>query len=468
MLGSDGDAGLEAAAPNPTSQGTVPADPPAADPAGKVKGKVKAKGKGKGKGAEAAPPPRVLTAEEIAIAQAQQLAWRPPPARRNNLNPAAAVAAGDAPARRPAELNLSPSARLDKARVSVMPFVLAPAGVHVGDLPSQCVVVLGLMRVLTLDLCMHWVSAQPVVAAFAHLASDGIGGSAERAREGILHCLRRCLLEVSRRRTPGGLLLFRLTDAGHRAAAWVHKFGFTLDHEAIARVIALPVRHAREARFFHPAQKAGVTMKWLADSFVELSKQEVAEPIVVGDLIPDLCQGDVFGANSTSLILELQIGAIVNILDNRRPEWMEALEKNDFAHPVFQHTGEEVARLRRVQWIGFAVPDNAEAATCAALHTQLVTLFEFITANRQRGNRVYIHCRQGRSRSMCVTLSYMVAHHGLPLAKALRRVKDLGRSTHIMNFGFQGICSKVEEQRFPEAKARGALYNWVGQTRKKI
>jgi hypothetical protein len=83
MLGSDGDAGLEAAAPKLTSQGTAPADPPAADPpaadpVGEGKLKVKAKGKGKGKGAEAAPPLRVLTAEEIVIAQAQQLAWRPP------------------------------------------------------------------------------------------------------------------------------------------------------------------------------------------------------------------------------------------------------------------------------------------------------------------------------------------------------------------------------------------------------
>jgi hypothetical protein len=50
---------------------------------------------------------------------------------------------------------------------------------------------------------------------------------------------------------------------------------------------------------------------------------------------------------------------------------MGALTTHDLEHPVIQCNAQEVARLFKVQGIGLAVRDSAEADTGVALHNPL-------------------------------------------------------------------------------------------------
>jgi hypothetical protein len=85
---------------------------------------------------------------------------------------------------------------------------------------------------------------------------------------------------------------------------------------------------------------------------------------------------------------------------------------------------------------------------------------------RFKKRRVYIHCRQGKVRSVCVTLCYLM-RCGLTLNEAMARVRLFGRDCRQLiderQVSFRAVCTLVEDEMY-RGTSRGGGYR-VGPTK---
>ena len=51
----------------------------------------------------------------------------------------------------------------------------------------------------------------------------------------------------------------------------------------------------------------------------------------------------------------------------------------------------------------------------------------YLLERTERGEKVYIHCKAGRTRSAAVTLCYLIAHYGLTIEEAFERLRRARR-----------------------------------------
>jgi protein-tyrosine phosphatase len=74
----------------------------------------------------------------------------------------------------------------------------------------------------------------------------------------------------------------------------------------------------------------------------------------------------------------------------------------------------------------------------------------FVTAQREAGRPVYVHCRNGASRSIMVVTAYLMARDGVSRDEALARVRGK-RPEARPNPGFLRLLKEWEGARTPPA-----------------
>eukprot|EP01062_Namystynia_karyoxenos_P069414 TRINITY_DN64916_c0_g1_i1.p1 TRINITY_DN64916_c0_g1~~TRINITY_DN64916_c0_g1_i1.p1 ORF type:complete len:245 (+),score=56.80 TRINITY_DN64916_c0_g1_i1:76-810(+) len=122
-------------------------------------------------------------------------------------------------------------------------------------------------------------------------------------------------------------------------------------------------------------------------------------------------------------------------------------------HACLQHEGFDYLKVQ--------VEDHPDAP----IKDHFPPIFNYLDGCRQKGHRVFVHCRKGKSRSPTVVIAYFMRCLRIPFALAKDVVKRR-RSVVELNLGFTGQLEQFEQElgidlSLPFSHYKGALQEWA-------
>ncbi|KAI6661582.1 Dual specificity protein phosphatase 10-like [Oopsacas minuta] len=135
-------------------------------------------------------------------------------------------------------------------------------------------------------------------------------------------------------------------------------------------------------------------------------------------ILPHLVLGNVYDADNKQVLQKLNVGYIINV-----SEHIPFKFEKDFKY--------------------FRVPTKDN--TGANLTTYFNGAFEFIETARTKGSVVFIHCHAGISRSVSITIAYMIKYYKMGLYQAYNFIKAR-RPCVAPNLNFMGQLLAFEKQ----------------------
>jgi hypothetical protein len=129
--------------------------------------------------------------------------------------------------------------------------------------------------------------------------------------------------------------------------------------------------------------------------------------------------------------------------------------------PLAGYDLDDVARLRQVVFFQIAINNDSEAKTGERLLQALNGVFFSIDSHRKQRSNVFVHCRHGQTRSVCLTVCYLTRY--MSLTKAFERMGELhrpGAKVWDRIPSFRSVCITVDT-RIGYSKGRPFLkYPW--------
>jgi len=163
-------------------------------------------------------------------------------------------------------------------------------------------------------------------------------------------------------------------------------------------------------------------------------EQEQEQEPNMCEVLPHLLIGDIVAAQSPELLAAEGVTRLVDLA-------------NMFPEP-------NAPRLREVtEGLESPVTSRLEVAVTDVATEQIDWAFDavntYVEEGRERGERVLVHCFQGKSRSSTVVIAYLMMTQAQTLREAYELVKR-ARPSIAPNDGFKRQLMALEKSRFPD------------------